>query len=469
MVKAKIFIRFQTSVLIWIIQNQTIVLHIKQPRKILKKKKNSLSTINLNRKSDLFIDDRSKNSEKNLIRKSKTDFNFDRLKKNFIRTNTYEENKLCNLKEKYTYYPDSNFYSSKTNSIVINKSTIRKDSNYSSNQNKSTIRNSNIKDFVNILPEGAYNFKENLIDKLNNISTLNKNLDTNSKKINNNKIANNIYKNFLATKNTYLRSNNNINNQNSRIIYDCKSMKNFLDSNSVNANSDMFLANIKPGINQLNIPLNNSQIKGKIGKASIINNEYPNKRKLSTRIRNDLKLEINYNDVNIKFDTKSLVSSENIRSDESGKISENKCDINSNFNNRDIRFLVVDDEELIRSSHINIIKKYSKKEKCKIIVDEATDGADCLYKLYLGYLKGFKYDVILTDETMNFMNGSFTSNIIKTLIKEHILGNLVIIMITSYDPNLIENSTLGKHMDNIYSKPLNMNILDNIFCKYLNW
>lgn len=440
----------------------------KTTTKNTKKKKNSLSTINLNRKSDLFIDDRSKNSEKNLIRKSKTDFNFDRLKKNFIRTNTYEENKLCNLKEKYTYYPDSNFYSSKTNSIVINKSTIRKDSNYSSNQNKSTIRNSNIKDFVNILPEGAYNFKENLIDKLNNISTLNKNLDTNSKKINNNKIANNIYKNFLATKNTYLRSNNNINNQNSRIIYDCKSMKNFLDSNSVNANSDMFLANIKPGINQLNIPLNNSQIKGKIGKASIINNEYPNKRKLSTRIRNDLKLEINYNDVNIKFDTKSLVSSENIRSDESGKISENKCDINSNFNNRDIRFLVVDDEELIRSSHINIIKKYSKKEKCKIIVDEATDGADCLYKLYLGYLKGFKYDVILTDETMNFMNGSFTSNIIKTLIKEHILGNLVIIMITSYDPNLIENSTLGKHMDNIYSKPLNMNILDNIFCKYLN-
>jgi len=97
-----------------------------------------------------------------------------------------------------------------------------------------------------------------------------------------------------------------------------------------------------------------------------------------------------------------------------------------------LRILIVDDESLIRQSQINLIKKYVVKKNISIEIEECEDGIECLYKIYKGLQKGIKYDLIITDETMNFLKGSFLAKIIKKLISENVIYNIKIIIMTSY-------------------------------------
>jgi CheY-like chemotaxis protein len=126
-----------------------------------------------------------------------------------------------------------------------------------------------------------------------------------------------------------------------------------------------------------------------------------------------------------------------------------------------IRILLVDDEKLIRQSEINVIRKFFMKNKKEYEIEECTDGIECLYKLYQGINQGKKYDIIFTDETMNFMKGSTMSKIIRNLIKDNILYNLSIYMVTSYESSTIPEIT-KKDIDKIFTKPLSLSMLDNI-------
>jgi len=137
---------------------------------------------------------------------------------------------------------------------------------------------------------------------------------------------------------------------------------------------------------------------------------------------------------------------------------------NKSINNKCLRILLVDDESFIRRSQINVLKKYCKKEDINVSIDEASDGAECLYKIYQNNLKGSNYDLIFTDETMNFMNGLITGKIIKSLLRDNIINNnLKIIMITSYEASIIENADTNKDIDYVFSKPLSMNFIDSLF------
>lgn len=225
---------------------------------------------------------------------------------------------------------------------------------------------------------------------------------------------------------------------------------------------------------QLKIQNNNSLYKVMSSNYNTNRNPYETTttRKISTRLKNDIKLDFNYKELNLRHDTKSVFSSEN-KSHLSDKyintfILDKSNDSISLKNNIDLRILIIDDEDLIRRSEINIVKKYCKKEKINIIIDEACDGAEGLYKIFLGNKKGVKYDIIFTDETMNFMNGNFTAKIIKSLVNDNIIDNIKIIMITSYETKVIEDSNKQKQIDYIYSKPLSMNILENIFSNFYN-
>jgi CheY-like chemotaxis protein len=270
---------------------------------------------------------------------------------------------------------------------------------------------------------------------------------------------NNNYNEILAAENNYIsKSSNNLKEFHNEII-----------------NNETSISHRKEPINQLYLhQINNSINKGKNNNlSSFRNNDLYSGRDTSTIFRSNQRLDINYKDLNLKFDNRSVISSENNKSNESERIVktfilDNTFDSNSFIHNIDLRILVVDDEDLIRRSHINIIKKYCKKEKVDMVIEEACDGADCLHKIYMGFLKGIKYDLILTDETMNFMNGGFTAKIIKSLIKKNILKDMKIIMITSYEINIIENSKSCVGIDHVFNKPLNTNILENIFSKCLD-
>lgn len=134
----------------------------------------------------------------------------------------------------------------------------------------------------------------------------------------------------------------------------------------------------------------------------------------------------------------------------------------NNLSNKILRILVVDDEKLIRQSSLNILRKYLNKMKIEYEIEECCDGIECIYKIYQGYSKGILYDFIITDETMNFFNGSYMARIIKNLIKENIIDDIKIFMVTSYEWEIIykKNSDI---LEKVYTKPLSINILENIF------
>jgi len=127
-----------------------------------------------------------------------------------------------------------------------------------------------------------------------------------------------------------------------------------------------------------------------------------------------------------------------------------------------LRILIVDDEHLIRQSSINVLRKYLNKKNFIYEIEECSDGIDCLYKIYKGYSKGITYDIIITDETMNFLNGSQMAKIIKNFIKEKLINEIKIFMVTSYEWEEMYRK-YSDVLDMIYTKPLSINTLDNIF------
>jgi len=431
------------------------------------KKKRLLSSSSLKIKLASFMRNKTKNSEKKITR-SKTQFsNFKsegHIKKKFKSYSSDKNNQESSNK----FY--RNFESSSDNkidNINFRKPTNINNSNLSSIDEKSTIRNSNILPIENNLIESIYCLNDSFINK--NI--------TNNRKIKNFENFTNINfidnKTFNRDKNMSFKFNNNEIPE-TGIIYNFKSSKNVKELNGILVNEKSKLYR-KESNNNLdnNLQENKINIEKTNDSPSYRINDLHSGRDCSTRLRTDNFLNINYKDVNLKFDNKSLISSEYNKTEELDKmiktyILDNSIDSNSLNFNLELRILVVDDEDLIRRSHVNIIKKYCKKEKLNVIIEEACDGADCLYKLYLGFLKGIKYDLILTDETMNFMNGGFTAKIIKSLIEGNILQDIKIILITSYEINIIEKSKSCEGIDHVYNKPLNDNTLENIFLKCLD-
>jgi signal transduction histidine kinase/CheY-like chemotaxis protein len=132
-----------------------------------------------------------------------------------------------------------------------------------------------------------------------------------------------------------------------------------------------------------------------------------------------------------------------------------------------LNILIVDDEKLIRSSHVSIVKKYFQNLNRAINILECTDGIECLYYIFKGNQQGVKFHYILTDETMQFMRGSMLVENIKSLITDNVLYNIQIYMITSYEISTISNqySILA---DKIFTKPLSSFHVDQIFSEIKN-
>jgi len=123
---------------------------------------------------------------------------------------------------------------------------------------------------------------------------------------------------------------------------------------------------------------------------------------------------------------------------------------------------IVDDEKLTRQSQIYLIKKFLKSKHISCNIIECRDGIECLYKIYQGIEYGIKYDLIVTDETMNFMKGSYMAQIIKKLISANVIYDIKIFMVTSYK---FENyaDKLGIVFEKVYTKPISIHIVENIF------
>ncbi len=139
-----------------------------------------------------------------------------------------------------------------------------------------------------------------------------------------------------------------------------------------------------------------------------------------------------------------------------------------NEDKRIFRVLLVDDEKLIRESEVSVLKKFFNKNKEKfneIEIHQCIDGVECLFEIWLHLQQGIKFDAIITDQSMNFMRGSLLAQIIRDLVKENVMYEIKIFMVTSYEPHMI--TTNGANvLDEIYTKPLSMDNIRSICNKF---
>lgn len=258
------------------------------------------------------------------------------------------------------------------------------------------LENTNIKDYnrsentqsqMNISEDNKNNLE---FIKANKVPIINCKTFSYNSMVNKNKKNNRKYSNNKANKANLSIRNKNKSNVNVHLKGNTNESNNELNSkNSSIIESYSYKTNIN---NQPNINLNNLLIEDTISnRKSRFNNRNTNqnqnllnnsgfydittRRRISVNLKSDYRLDINYKDISIHFNSKSDCSSEfNIsRSCESQLvipktyILEDKP-IDSKFkdnhkNSYCLRILIVDDEHMLRKSIIKVIKKFSDREK----------------------------------------------------------------------------------------------------------
>jgi len=143
-------------------------------------------------------------------------------------------------------------------------------------------------------------------------------------------------------------------------------------------------------------------------------------------------------------------------------IIKNSLNINSTIiTTKIIRFLIVDDEKLIRQSNSNIIRKYFKNKRVSVDLIECEDGFECLEAIYKLKKNGITFDYIITDQTMNYITGTVLCQILRILIDNNIIEPIKIYLLTSYSTDNFVNNNYK--FAKIFSKPLIMEHLEYIF------
>ncbi len=84
---------------------------------------------------------------------------------------------------------------------------------------------------------------------------------------------------------------------------------------------------------------------------------------------------------------------------------------------------------------------------------EACDGLECVIGLYLATTHQIKINGIISDETMKYMSGSYSSKIIHELVKNGIFPDVPMFISTALSHTNIENK-YSAVVKRIYSKPI---------------
>jgi signal transduction histidine kinase len=115
------------------------------------------------------------------------------------------------------------------------------------------------------------------------------------------------------------------------------------------------------------------------------------------------------------------------------------------------RILIVDDDYLVRKSTIRNLKSISDD----YIILQAEDGLEALYQIYKNLKNGIFISCIISDESMNYMNGSLLSEIVNKIKN---LPKINFCLLTGFN-DIIKTDNI----DFIYRKPLSVNNAKEIF------
>jgi signal transduction histidine kinase/CheY-like chemotaxis protein len=119
--------------------------------------------------------------------------------------------------------------------------------------------------------------------------------------------------------------------------------------------------------------------------------------------------------------------------------------------------ILVDDDVTVRKASQRLIENYFKVT-INLKVLEASDGFECLYIYYKMKKKGVQISCIISDETMEYLNGSDCAQILKNTCLRKDLVRTPFFLLTAYE-NFNKNES---GIEYIFTKPLMKNHLNII-------
>ena len=123
------------------------------------------------------------------------------------------------------------------------------------------------------------------------------------------------------------------------------------------------------------------------------------------------------------------------------------------FNKESQKFtiIVTDDEVLARKALIRVLNDVANKLDIKLTIYEAEDGVELLYLIYQYSMNGnIHIDAIISDQTMNYINGAACQNILNNYINKK--KYIPFFIVTAYDVNAAYFNNIN--LDGVFSKPL---------------
>jgi len=150
------------------------------------------------------------------------------------------------------------------------------------------------------------------------------------------------------------------------------------------------------------------------------------------------------NETSRNFSTNNKIERTNSSFDFFSKI--DLCDRTINY------YIVADDEKFTRKSVIRVLYNAADKMGIKVKLLEAEDGIETLYIIYKSVIKGVNISAIISDETMKFMTGSKSAQLLKSIVNFNI-KKIPFYLTTAYDDlNAIQKLN---YVDSIFHKPIN--------------
>jgi len=132
------------------------------------------------------------------------------------------------------------------------------------------------------------------------------------------------------------------------------------------------------------------------------------------------------------------------------------------------KILIVDDHKIIRNSIVFLVMKCiklsNKENEFEII--EGRDGIDILYNIINDQFNNNLIKCIITDENMEYINGSLAIQIIKDMEKNKKIKNVVIGSMTAFQDELNISKITSSGVNQILQKPCTEKMIQDFLTKY---
>ena len=126
------------------------------------------------------------------------------------------------------------------------------------------------------------------------------------------------------------------------------------------------------------------------------------------------------------------------------------------------KILLIDDNHFINEASINVVSKVLKEAGSRMEIIVGSDGADLIYQVIQDQSKGNEIKCILTDENMEYINGSEAIRIVRKLEKSLKIKFINIISVTGNEDSGSTNEIRKAGAQLVLNKPLSKNVIKGI-------